>query len=296
MKEGRIIKALSGFYYVQADERVYSCKGRGVFRKQKVTPLVGDFVTFSVTNDEEGYITEVKERRNEFFRPPIANVSQAVIVISATYPTFSPLLLDRFLTLVESKRIRPMIVVTKRDLLDDEEERKVKEYIDYYETIGYPVLFVSLHNESDLTQVIQFFKDEVTVLMGQSGVGKSTLLNAINPDFNIETQEISASLGRGRHTTRHVELWPVHGGLVADTPGFSSLDFDHLEAHELSDCFIEMKELSAQCKFRRCLHKKEPHCAVKNAFQDGTIATFRYNHYEQFLQEILDRKPRYPND
>src|SRR5699024_7981041 len=146
MKEGRIIKALSGFYYVQADERVYACKGRGVFRKQKVTPLVGDFVTFSVTNDEEGYITEVKERRNEFFRPPIANVSQAVIVISATYPTFSPLLLDRFLTLVESKRIRPMIVVTKRDLLDDEEERKVKEYIDYYETIGYPVLFVSLHN------------------------------------------------------------------------------------------------------------------------------------------------------
>lgn len=296
MKDGRIVKALSGFYYVQSDDHIYACKGRGVFRKQKVTPLVGDFVTFTVTNDMEGYITNVKQRKNELVRPPIVNVTQAVIVMSATNPTFSPLLLDRFLTLVESKQIRPMIIITKRDLLNENEETEVNEYIVCYNEIGYPVHFVSLMNNNDLTPVIQFFKDEVTVLMGQSGVGKSTLLNAINPNFNIETQEISTSLGRGRHTTRHVELWSVHGGLVADTPGFSSLDFDHIEAEQLSNYFIEMKRVSHLCKFRRCLHRKEPRCAVKKAVEKGTIKTFRYDHYKQFLQEIMDRKPRYSND
>ncbi|MEI3606684.1 ribosome small subunit-dependent GTPase A [Pseudogracilibacillus sp. SE30717A] len=296
MAEGRIIKALSGFYYVQSDNKIFACKGRGVFRNKKITPLVGDYVTFDITENEEGYIQNIKPRSNELVRPPIANITQAIIVNAVCQPTFSPLLLDRFLVIVEAKQIHPMIIVTKKDLATEAEIETMIEYKADYESLGYTIEFVSLIEDDDLTKIRSFFQEETTVLMGQSGVGKSTLLNAVEPEFKIETGEISTSLGRGKHTTRHVELWAVDNGLVADTPGFSSIDFTNIETEELSNYFVEIREKSIHCKFRSCVHVKEPHCAVKQAVEAGEIKQYRYNHYLQFLQEIIERKPRYSND
>ncbi len=294
MAEGRIIKALSGFYYVKSGDKVYACKGRGVFRNQNITPLVGDFVLFDHTDEGEGYIQEIKPRSNELTRPPISNITQAIIVNAVSQPTFSPLLLDRFLVKVEAKYIKPCIVVTKKDLATDAEKEQLDEYMKDYEALGYPIYFVALDkNTGELEAINHRFTDEVTVLMGQSGVGKSTLLNVLNPNLRIETGEISKSLGRGKHTTRHVELIEMNDGLVADTPGFSSLEFTTMEQEQLSDYFIEMKAVKHACKFRSCLHVKEPKCAVKKAVETGDIKQYRYDHYMQFLQEIMERKPRY---
>lgn len=294
MAEGRIVKALSGFYYVQADDGVYACRGRGVFRNQNITPLVGDFVTFDHTEDKEGYIQTIEPRKNELVRPPIANVTQAIITTTVCQPKFSSLLLDRFLVKVEAKQIKPIIVVTKKDLATVKEIATMNDYIADYRTLGYDVYFIGMNDVTDeMNKIKQHLTDEVTVLMGQSGVGKSTLLNTIHPSLNIETGEISKSLGRGKHTTRHVELIALNDGLVADTPGFSSLEFDTLEQEALSDCFVEMRELRPACKFRSCLHVKEPQCAVKKALELGEVKQYRYDHYIQFLDEIKNRKPRY---
>lgn len=296
MREGRIVKAVSGFYYVKSDNKIYACKGRGVFRKRKITPYVGDLVKFNVTENDEGYIIEIDERVNEFVRPPITNVTQAIIMNSASEPTFSPLLLDRFLVLMESKNITPIIVISKKDLANEQEIESVNKYKEQYEQIGYTTHFVSLQEETDLSDIEQAFPNEITVIAGQSGVGKSTLLNAINPALDLKTGEISTSLGRGKHTTRHVELIEINDGLVADTPGFSALQFDTLEAEYVSHCFPEMREKLSECRFRGCLHNKEPQCAVKKAVDNGEIYEFRYNNYMTILDEILSRKPRYSND
>lgn len=292
MAEGRIIKALSGFYYVKSGEKIYQCRGRGVFRNQNITPLVGDFVEFNINEPDEGYVMKIYERTNELVRPPIANITQAIIVTSAISPDFSSKLLDRFLVLVESKGIKPLIFITKIDKLHDDLE-DINGFKKAYEEIGYNVELLSTKTQSDLTRLTHYFKDQVTVIAGQSGVGKSSLLNALNPSLLLETAEISESLGRGRHTTRHVELIELFGGLVADTPGFSSLDFRDIEKEELADCFPEMRKRREGCKFRGCLHYKEPKCAVKKAVADGEINKFRYEHYILFLEEILLRKPRY---
>lgn len=293
MTEGQIIKALSGFYYVKSGSKTYACKGRGLFRKQKINPLVGDHVLFDITENNEGYVQEIKPRINELTRPPISNLTQAVIVTSATEPSFSSLLLDRFLALMEAKFIKPFIVVTKIDLATKDELEKVERYKEAYENIGYEVFLVSLNEVQKLPEIEAIFKNETTVIAGQTGVGKSTLLNIIDPRLNIKTGEISVSLGRGKHTTRHVELIEINEGLVADTPGFSQLELTNIEEVELTDAFLEMKELKSECRFRGCLHDKEPHCAIKSAVESGEINEFRYKHYLTFLQEIKSRKPRY---
>ena len=292
MQEGRIMKALSGFYYVEKDGKWYTCKGRGVFRNKKITPLVGDIVDFDWTGEDEGYITKVQPRKNELVRPPVANVTQGIVVTSIVQPDFNPLLLDRFLVLFESKHITPVLLFTKQDLADEKVMTRLREAKAYYESIGYQV-FLSDNTETAAEQVKKELENEVTVLAGQSGAGKSTLLNELDPAFNLETKAISTSLGRGKHTTRHVELFAVNGGLVADTPGFSSLDFPNLNIEELADCFIEFKNYKDSCRFRGCLHHKEPNCAVKTAVEEQEIAAFRYEHYLKFLQEIQMRKPRY---
>jgi len=294
MPEGKIIKALSGFYYVLDGEQIIQCRGRGVFRKNKVTPLVGDNVVYQADNDKEGYILEIKDRFNELVRPPISNVDQAVLVFSAKEPTFSTSLLDRFLVLVEAADIRPIICITKMDLVDDDSlKERIHQYAEDYRNIGYSVYLTSMENGSGIEDIIPHFQDKITVFAGQSGVGKSSLLNAISPDLELKTAGISAHLGRGKHTTRHVELIDINGGLVADTPGFSSLEFAGIEAEDLGQTFLEIGEKSAECKFRGCLHIKEPNCAVKRAVENGEIAQYRYNHYVEFLTEIKDRKPRY---
>lgn len=293
MQEGKIIKALSGFYYVKSNDKIIQCRGRGVFRKHNITPLVGDNVGFTAENDREGYIMEIKERDNELVRPPIANVDQAILIFSAKDPEFSPNLLDRFLVIIESNHIEPIIVITKIDLTNEEELQNIKRFAEIYQKIGYEVMLTSSITGDGLEAIYPHLKNKISVVAGQSGVGKSSLLNALHSDLKLETKAISKHLGRGRHTTRHVELIEIGDGLVADTPGFSSLDFIDIESDELTYYFPEMKERFADCKFRGCLHDKEPKCAIKEAVEHGEIEQFRYNHYLMFLKEILQRKPRY---
>ena len=293
MPEGKIIKALSGFYYVLSDEGLIQCRGRGVFRKNKITPLVGDYVTFQAENDKEGYILEVLDRKNELIRPPIANVDQAILVFSAVEPDFSTLLLDRFLVLIEANDIKPIICISKMDLVNEEIKSKIQEYANNYRHIGYDVFLTSTITSDGVNELLPNIEKNITVFAGQSGVGKSSILNALRPDLDIKTNDISTHLGRGKHTTRHVELIQVGSGYVADTPGFSSLEFIDMETEDLSYCFVEMREKSANCKFRGCTHISEPKCAVKEAVLNGSIQQYRYDHYISFFEEIKERKPRY---
>jgi ribosome biogenesis GTPase / thiamine phosphate phosphatase len=293
MPEGKIIKALSGFYYVLGEEGIIQCRGRGVFRKNKVTPLVGDEVSYQAENKTDGYIMEVKGRKNELVRPPIANVDQAILVFSAVEPEFSTTLLDRFLVLVEYNHITPLICITKVDLLE-EGLGKLEQYAADYRDAGYEVILTSSETLEGLEKLYPYLEGNISVFAGQSGVGKSSLLNALRPDLELKTSVISQHLGRGRHTTRHVELIKIgDSGLVADTPGFSSLEFTEIEPPELNFCFPDIERISEDCKFRGCLHVSEPKCAVKAAVEAGEIPEYRYEHYKDFLQEIKDRKPRY---
>ncbi|PPA72098.1 ribosome small subunit-dependent GTPase A [Jeotgalibacillus proteolyticus] len=293
MPEGKIMKALSGFYYVKDHDQIIQCRGRGIFRKQKITPLVGDYVVYQAENDLEGYVTEIKERKNELMRPPVANVDQAVLVFSAIEPAFSTSLLDRFLVLVESHHISPVICISKMDLLSQEETEKIEKFAVQYEGIGYTVIRSSAKWEDGLTSLLPYLEGKISVFAGQSGVGKSSILNALRPDLELKTDQISSSLGRGKHTTRHVELWSIGSGLVADTPGFSALEFSELELEELPGCFPEIADYGERCKFRGCLHINEPKCAVKKAVEENEIPAYRYHHYQQFYDEIKTRKPRY---
>ena len=293
MREGKIVKALSGFYYVFSDNKVIQCRSRGVFRKNKVNPLVGDEVIFQAENDLEGYILEVKERKNSLVRPPVANVDQAILVFSATEPDFSTALLDRFLVLIEFNQIRPIICITKIDLMTEAEKQSLEQVVQDYERAEYDVILTSSETDEGLEELIPFLNGVITVFAGQSGVGKSSLLNALRPDLELKTDQISNHLGRGKHTTRHVELIPIGDGLVADTPGFSSLEFTDIEQEDLNNCFPEIRKLSEACKFRGCLHLAEPKCAVKKGLENGEVPSFRYQHYKEFLEEIKDRKPRY---
>ncbi|MEH7333426.1 ribosome small subunit-dependent GTPase A [Neobacillus drentensis] len=293
MPEGKIVKALSGFYYVLHNDELIQCRGRGVFRKNKVTPLVGDEVVFQAENELEGYILEVKERKNELVRPPIANVDQAILVFSAVEPDFSTVLLDRFLVLVEFNHIEPLICITKMDLTNNEQNKLIMEYAQKYRSAGYEVILTSSETESGIEQLNPHLNHKISVFAGQSGVGKSSLLNVLRPDLELKTNDISSHLGRGKHTTRHVELIEIGEGLVADTPGFSSLEFTNIEAEDLTACFPELLQKSENCKFRGCLHISEPKCGVKQAVESGEIPAYRYEHYVDFLQEIKDRKPRY---
>lgn len=297
MPQGQIRKAISGFYYVQTENGdLIQCKGRGVFRNRGISPLVGDNVTIVEDGDNDATITEVQKRKNELVRPPIANIDQALLVFSIVEPDFSLHLLDRFLTVIESVGIKPIICLTKRDIASETELQQANAAKEYYEGIGYDVIQTYINDPNLHDLLYPFLEGKTTVLAGQSGVGKSTLLNTLIPDLLLKTGEISEALGRGRHTTRHVELMEVAGGLVADTPGFSSLDFDHIEKEELRNYFIEMEQVAHLCKFRGCLHLKEPKCEVKAKVETGEILNSRYDNYVQFLQEIIDRKPRYPKN
>jgi ribosome biogenesis GTPase / thiamine phosphate phosphatase len=293
MAQGQIRKALSGYYYVEKDGQLIQCRARGIFRNRGESPLVGDLVDYSYDGESDGSIDKIHTRQNALVRPPIANIDQALLVFSAKEPDFNTILLDRFLVVLESFHVHPIIILTKMDLLSDAEKEKLQKYIADYEAIGYEIIQTYIDDEGLMQKIEPLLHGKTSVLAGQSGVGKSTLLNTLLPELDLKTGIISKSLGRGKHTTRHVELIEVCGGLLADTPGFSSFDFDTLEKEELTSCFPELLRLSEDCKFRGCLHTKEPKCAVKEALEAEQIRTYRYEHYTQFLQEIMDRKPRY---
>lgn len=293
MPEGKIVKALSGFYYVLNENGLVQCRARGIFRKNNVSPLVGDEVVYQAENDKEGYVLEIKDRKNELVRPPIANVDQAILVFSAVEPDFSTVLLDRFLVLVEFNHIHPLICITKIDLITNEQHNAIELHAQAYRAAGYEVILTSSEKETGMQLLSPHLENKISVFAGQSGVGKSSLLNTLKPDLELKTNDISTHLGRGKHTTRHVELIKVGNGLVADTPGFSSLEFTNIEAEDLTFCFPELHKASENCKYRGCLHLKEPKCGVKLAVESGEIPHYRYDHYLDFLQEIKERKPRY---
>lgn len=296
VKRGQIRKSLSGFYYVYSDNKTYQTRARGVFRNQDITPLTGDYVEFEAENLEEGYIFKIEERKNELTRPPIANVDIGVCVCSAVEPDFSSQLLDRFLISLEANHMAAIIVLTKADLVEKAKLEEIKEQLDYYESIGYPYLISSMDQPwSEDAQ--SFFERNIAnrtaVFIGQSGAGKSTLLNKLKPDLDLKTAEISLSLGRGKHTTRHVELLPLFNGLIADTPGFSALDFETIDSEELADYYPDFVQQSKNCKFTGCIHRSEPGCGVKKAVEEGHILQDRYDNYLVILDQIEKRKPKY---
>ena len=288
MQSGRIIKALSGFYYVESEEKIYQCRARGKFRKNDQTPLVGDFCEFSIENEVEGYILKLLPRKNALVRPPICNVDQALLVFSAKEPDLNTLLLNRVLILIEHLHIEPLICISKMDLAV---QKDVHQLMFPYEAAGYRVYYVSAQENQGIEEIKHLFKKKVTVITGQSGVGKSSLLNALDIHLNIETNEISKALGRGKHTTRHVELLKMYDGYVADTPGFSSLELT-MEPIELAHSYHDFEELSQLCKFRGCLHDSEPYCAVKEAVTDERISQERYEDYLSFLKETKALKEK----
>ena len=299
LREGQVIKAISGFYYIKVDDgNIYQTRARGVFRKDGINPLVGDYVEFTSDNLDEGTLTAVKDRKNALIRPPIANVDVGVVIASVIEPQFSTQLLDRFLVMLEHKNITPIVYISKLDLADQTEKEKMTKYKQIYENIGYPFITMNVEEIDNVKDELKntfkdYFTDKLVVFIGQSGAGKSTLLNYLNPEFNLKTAETSKALGRGRHTTRHVELYPLLNGLFADTPGYSALTFDEIEANEISSCFPEMRAISDQCRFRGCLHQNEPNCAVKEAVEKDSIAQSRYKNYLQILKEVQERKPMY---
>ena len=301
MLAGWIVKALSGFYYVIPDGATTSepvqCRARGIFKLNNMSPLVGDYVTYEVSATGEGTINEIQPRASELIRPPIANVQQAILIFSIVEPALHLQLLDKFLVHIEHEGLEPVICLTKHDLLrldDKSSVALIEQAISIYERMGYPVIVTSTKQQTGLSQVKERLRGRISVFSGQSGVGKSSLVNALVPNVTMETNQISKKLGRGKHTTRHVQLIPLpEGGWVADTPGFSQLDFLQIEAEQLSNCFREFRALSQECKFRSCLHHQEPGCRVRQAVENGEIAESRYAHYGQFLQEIKERKRRY---
>lgn len=285
MPEGRIVKALSGYYYVKANGELWQCRARGLFKKKQFSPLVGDWVRFDPTENREGYIQEVEPRKTELVRPPVANADQAVIVSSLREPDFQPLLVDKFLVHAERAGMKPLVVLTKTDLSPLNSE--VVKMLEVYRSVGYPVVTTSVVEMEGMEPLRHALDGHISVFAGQSGAGKSSLLNVLIPDTKLETGEISHRLGRGRHTTRHVEMLELpSGGLVVDTPGFSQLSFNGWTAEELDGYFPEIADLEDRCKFRGCLHYREPQCAVKEAARYDTVSPVRYEHYVQFLSEI----------
>lgn len=274
--EGIITKQISNDYTVTTANAKYICKARGKFRNMHITPLVGDNV---IIDEKKKIITELLTRKNELQRPPVANIDRAIIITSLKKPDFSSNLLDKLLTVIEYNRIIPIIIFTKADLLTAEEQTNLKPYIDYYKKIGYEVY---MNNELD--QIKKIFKDKLCVFTGQSGAGKSTLLNKIDENLKLKTNEISDALNRGKHTTRHTELLSLCGGLVADTPGFSALEFTGMSNGDIRDNFTEFNIYRDQCEYRDCMHDKETQCAIKEKVKDGTILKSRYENYLNFIK------------
>ncbi len=285
---GIIIKGIGGFYYVEAaDGIVYECKARGVFRKEKITPLAGDRVEITVESNNKNSIDKILERRNFFKRPPIANVDTLVIVSSVCDPKPNLLIIDRLTAVASYKNVEPIIVFTKDDL------QSANEFVKIYTNAGFKTFAVSNETGEGIEKVKSIIDGGITVFTGNSGVGKSSLINRMYPDFCLETGEISRKLGRGRHTTRHVELFKVGSGYIADTPGFSSLDFetnDLIKKDELAFCFPDFTDYIGSCRFSTCAHVNDKGCNLVEAVKNGDVERTRHESYVTMYNEVKDIK------
>lgn len=291
MTEGVVIKAYSGYYYVYDGAILWECSLRGKFRLAKQTVLVGDRVRVTPVKEHTGRVDQVLPRTTELIRPPVANVEQAVIVFALSNPEPNLALLDRFLILAEAAAIEPLICLNK---IDQNPGRREPEWCRSYRRIGYRVLLTSTKTDAGIAALQEILIGRISVFAGPSGVGKSSLLNAVQPGLALKTGDISAKLKRGKHTTRHVELLTLTGGgLVADTPGFSSLNLPEMKREELQKYFPEMDQFYHECRFQGCLHHREPDCAVKKAASAGLISAERYEDYIRILEEVIANERRY---
>ena len=289
--QGKIIKGIGGFYYVHDGiGKVYECRAKGIFRNRGIKPLVGDDVEISVLDEEKatGNLDEILPRKNRLIRPAVSNVDQAVVVFAITDPMPNLNLLDRFLVMMERQEVPVSICFNKIDLVDAAEQEKLRAI---YEPAGYPVHFISTYEKSGLEEFHRLIIGKTTVLAGPSGVGKSSITNFIQPEAQMETGGISEKIRRGKHTTRHSELFFVEeSSYMMDTPGFSSLYVNDMEKEELKYCFREFAPYEGKCRFNGCDHVHEPDCAVKQAVEEGKIPKMRYQNYTELYQEIKEKK------
>lgn len=276
MKQGQIITLQKNQYIVKSDDLKVSCVIRGKIRQQQLLPRVGDFVLF---DENKKVIEKILPRKNSFLRPLVSNIDQAIIVTSVKEPDFSLSLLDRLLTLMELAKVEGIICLTKLDLISDIEKKDILEKMNYYQELGYKVVV-----NTDLDSIKELLKDKTSVFIGQTGAGKSTLLNKLSPDWKLKTGEISKALGRGKHTTRTVELFEFLDGQVLDTPGFSALNFEGYKREDIKEAFREFKLYT--CPFKDCSHTKEGECEIKRQVEIGNIMNSRYQAYLQYLKEV----------
>ena len=289
--QGKIIKGIAGFYYVYVDEAgVYECKAKGIFRKNKVKPLVGDDVEIELLGQKEkvGNVIRIMPRKNELIRPAVANVDQALVVFAVTRPSPHFNLLDRFLVMMERQDIPVVLCFNKEDIAEDEQVEKLRSV---YEGCGYPCVFTSALEERNIEKIKELLKGKTTVIAGPSGVGKSSLINILNPDAKMETGDISSKIERGKHTTRHSELFTIaQDSYIMDTPGFSSLYVNDFEKEELKYYFPEFDPYEGTCRFLGCDHVHEPDCAVKAAVEAGEIHEIRYKDYLEMYEELKSKR------
>lgn len=288
---GKIVKGIAGFYYVHTpDNQVYECKAKGIFRKDKLKPLVGDNVEMKVLDDEKkiGNIEEILERKNQLVRPAVSNIDQALVIFAAAKPEPNLNLLDRFLISMEKQQIETVVCFNK---MDEASEEMIEKLSHIYSGCGYQVLFTSALLDKGVDGIRKLLQNKTTVLAGPSGVGKSSLINRLQPEANMETGSISEKIQRGKHTTRHSELFCIEGtSYIMDTPGFSSLYIDNMEKEELKDYFSEFHQYEEQCRFIGCVHINEPDCGVKQALEEKKISPVRYENYVLMYQELKDKK------
>lgn len=289
--QGKILKGIAGFYYVHvAESGVYECKAKGVFRRQNMKPLAGDLVKIAVIDEAEktGNVEEILPRSNELIRPAVANINMALMIFAAANPQPNFNLLDRFLVFMQVQKVPVTICFNKMELLEEAQRQKMAQI---YEQCGYPVLFTSAKLELGIDALKQTLQGKTTVVSGPSGVGKSSMINLLQPNASMETGEVSRKIGRGKQTTRHTELIHIEGNsYIMDTPGFSSLYLPELEKEELSLYYREFAQYEPFCRFQGCSHIREPDCGVKQAVEEGKISDIRYENYKLLYEELKERK------